>query len=61
VHVFWDVMLRCWGSSSSTAVQEEFFFHCLTLKMKALQAFKTSGTTQPMAQYHTPENLMLKH
>jgi hypothetical protein len=41
IHVFWDVMLD---------------LDCLTLKMEALQTFKSSGTTHPVTQHQTPQD-----
>lgn len=32
----------------------------LTLKMKAMESFETSGNIQPQTPRHTPENLSLK-
>jgi len=32
----------------------------LSLKMEALQTFKTSGTSCPMTQHHIPEDLHLQ-
>jgi hypothetical protein len=43
--------------SSSPGSPRRFFFHCLTLMTKALQSFKTSGTTHPTTQCQTPEDL----
>jgi hypothetical protein len=34
---------------------------CLTLKMKALQSFRTLGTTYPVTQDHIPVDLYLQH
>lgn len=49
------------GEEVSSAVQEKFFFDCLTLKMKALQPFKTLRTTQTTTHHNVPEDFSLKH
>ena len=48
------------GEVVKSAVQEKFFLDCLTLKMKALQPFKTSGTTQTTIHHLMPEDFTLK-
>jgi hypothetical protein len=65
MHAYECVSFGMWfcvaGEVVNSTVQEKFFFNCLTRKMKALQPFKTSGTTQTTTHHHIPEDLTLKH
>jgi hypothetical protein len=38
----------------------KFFLHCLTLRVNAIQSFKTSTTTCPLTKCHIPEKLNLQ-
>jgi hypothetical protein len=49
------------GEVVKSTEQGKFFLECLTLKMKALQPFKTPGTTQNTTHHHMPEDLTLKY
>jgi len=55
------VMLLCYWVSAfhlqGTALLEEFFLDCCTLKMKAMYFFVTSGTSTPATQQHIPQDL----
>lgn len=42
------------------AVQEDFFFDCLTQRMKAMYSFQMSANTLAMTQCHISEDLNLK-
>jgi hypothetical protein len=68
IPVFWNTVLYHWASISLTSpplVHTAFFFKfkqylflgCRTLKIKALQPFKTSQTTTPAIPYYFTEDL----
>jgi hypothetical protein len=54
-HVFEGLMLCHWMNGA-----RDFFLHCLTPNVEALQPFQTPGTSRPVTQRHIPEDLNLQ-
>jgi hypothetical protein len=69
-HVFWDVTPCLWASNSrgvegflnlqDQPFQEEFFSHCLILKMKAQRFFETPPAAPATSHCHIPKDKSLK-